>query len=91
MKEAVPPAETMIGSLLRYVSGEAHPTAYPGGKFQPMNSNFGLMPPLEGKKLKKADRILKKVERARVHLTQFLSEDWGLTVEQAVELASLAG
>ncbi|MCH7489630.1 MAG: FAD-dependent oxidoreductase, partial [Gemmatimonadetes bacterium] len=36
----LPPEETMLGSLLRYVSG-ADPK-----RFQPMNANFGLVPPL---------------------------------------------
>ena len=79
LQPAVPPAETMVGSLLRYVSGEAHPTAYPNGRFQPMNSNFGLMTPIEGK-LKKADRIAAKVERARTAMAAFL-EDWERTTE----------
>ncbi len=37
----VPPPETMLGALLRYVH-EADPA-----HFQPMNANFGLLPPLE--------------------------------------------
>jgi methylenetetrahydrofolate--tRNA-(uracil-5-)-methyltransferase len=37
----VPPATTMIGALYRYLR-EAEP-----GRFQPMNSNFGLIEPLE--------------------------------------------
>jgi methylenetetrahydrofolate--tRNA-(uracil-5-)-methyltransferase len=37
----VPPPETMLGALLRYVHG-ADPA-----HFQPMNANFGLLPPLE--------------------------------------------
>lgn len=36
-----PPGETMLGSLLRYVTS-ADPS-----RFQPMNANFGLIPPLE--------------------------------------------
>ena len=36
----LPPEETMLGSLLRYVGG-ADPK-----RFQPMNANFGLVPPL---------------------------------------------
>ena len=36
----LPPEETMLGSLLRYVHG-ADPKS-----FQPMNANFGLLPPL---------------------------------------------
>ncbi|MBW3623236.1 MAG: methylenetetrahydrofolate--tRNA-(uracil(54)-C(5))-methyltransferase (FADH(2)-oxidizing) TrmFO [Armatimonadetes bacterium] len=91
LQEAVPPAETMVGSLLRYVSGEAHPTTYPGGKFVPMNSNFGLMPPLEGKKRKKADRILAKVERARDHLHRFIEAEWALTEERLEEVIAISG
>jgi methylenetetrahydrofolate--tRNA-(uracil-5-)-methyltransferase len=36
----IPPEETMLGSLLRYVH-----TTEPK-RFQPMNANFGLLPPL---------------------------------------------
>ena len=36
----LPPEETMLGSLLRYVHGADHKS------FQPMNANFGLLPPL---------------------------------------------
>ncbi|MDZ4185029.1 MAG: methylenetetrahydrofolate--tRNA-(uracil(54)-C(5))-methyltransferase (FADH(2)-oxidizing) TrmFO [Desulfuromonadales bacterium] len=38
---SVPPADTAIGSLLKYV------TSYEGKNFQPMNINMGLFPPLE--------------------------------------------
>ncbi len=36
---------TVIGALARYIST-------PNEKFQPMNANFGIVPPLEGKKIK---------------------------------------
>lgn len=36
---------TVIGALARYIST-------PNEKFQPMNANFGILPPLEGKKIK---------------------------------------
>ena len=36
----LPPEETMLGSLLRYVHGADQKS------FQPMNANFGLLPPL---------------------------------------------
>ena len=39
------PKETMIGALAGYIST-------PNDKFQPMNANFGIMPELEGKKIK---------------------------------------
>lgn len=38
-----PPDETMLGSLLRYV------TSTDPSRFQPMNANFGLIPPLEAR------------------------------------------
>jgi methylenetetrahydrofolate--tRNA-(uracil-5-)-methyltransferase len=41
MDAVLPPPETMLGALMRYVTG-ADPK-----RFQPMNANFGLLPPLE--------------------------------------------
>ena len=35
------PRETLIGALCRYISDPAH------SNFQPMNANFGILPPLE--------------------------------------------
>ncbi len=55
---AVPPPSTMLGGLLRYLR-EADPA-----HFQPMNANFGLLDPLEGK-VKKAERKERQVARAR--------------------------
>jgi methylenetetrahydrofolate--tRNA-(uracil-5-)-methyltransferase len=46
-----PPVETALGCLLGHVT---RPRA-PGEPFQPMNINYGLMPPLPGR-VKKADR-----------------------------------
>jgi methylenetetrahydrofolate--tRNA-(uracil-5-)-methyltransferase len=54
----VPPPTTMLGGLLRYLR-EADPA-----HFQPMNANFGLLDPLDGK-VKKAERKERQVERAR--------------------------
>ncbi len=52
------PRETMIGALCRYVS-KADPA-----HFQPMNANFGILPPAPGiqKKLKKQFLILRAVK-----------------------------
>lgn len=53
----LPPAETMLGSLLRYVCG-ADPK-----HFQPMNANFGLLPPLPERirdKQKKRDLLSRR-------------------------------
>lgn len=55
---AVPPPTTMLGGLLRYLR-EADPA-----HFQPMNANFGLLDPLEGRP-KKAERKERQVARAR--------------------------
>ena len=57
------PPETMIGALLQYVSGKAHPTVYPDGRFQPMNSNFGLLPAVEQVR-RKQERHLAMARRA---------------------------
>jgi len=58
---AVPPPTTMLGALLRYLR-EADPR-----HFQPMNANFGLLEPLEGR-AKKAEKRELLVKRA---LTEF--------------------
>ena len=55
---AVPPPTTMLGGLYRYLR-EADPK-----HFQPMNANFGLLDPLEGKVKKERKKEL-LVERAR--------------------------
>ena len=47
---AVPPASTALGSLLRYITDPART------RFQPMNVNFGLIPPL-------ADRLRGKAKK----------------------------
>lgn len=54
-----PPAETAIGALVEHITG-GH---LAGAKFQPMNINYGLLPPLEaprvdaeGKKIPPKDR-----------------------------------
>jgi len=67
----VPPPETMVGALLRYVAGEAHPTVYPGGRFQPMNSNFGLLPPLEAR-MGRRERCAAMARRALEALDAYL-------------------
>jgi methylenetetrahydrofolate--tRNA-(uracil-5-)-methyltransferase len=45
-----PPPETALGAILAHITGGADAET-----FQPMNVNFGLMPPIEGR-WKKADR-----------------------------------
>jgi methylenetetrahydrofolate--tRNA-(uracil-5-)-methyltransferase len=55
----LPPATTMLGALMRYLR-----TAEPG-RFQPMNSNFGLLDPLDEHIRDKSLRRQRLVERAR--------------------------
>lgn len=49
---------TVIGALAKYISTD-------NDKFQPMNANFGILPELEGKKIKdKKERYMKLAERS---------------------------
>src|SRR5215210_2307256 len=57
-----PPPETAIGALLAHITGGADAATY-----QPMNINFGLMPPLDGR-TRKADRKKAYTDRARAAL-----------------------
>lgn len=53
---------TVIGALAKYIST-------PNDKFQPMNANFGILPELEGKKIKdKKERYRKLAERSLENL-----------------------
>jgi methylenetetrahydrofolate--tRNA-(uracil-5-)-methyltransferase len=61
-----PPAETALGALLGHITGGADAET-----FQPMNVNFGLMPPIEGR-WKKADRKKAYTDRARAALKTWL-------------------
>ena len=54
-----PPMETAIGALLSHVTSGADAET-----FQPMNVNFGLMPPIE-ERLRKSDRKRAYTNRAR--------------------------
>jgi methylenetetrahydrofolate--tRNA-(uracil-5-)-methyltransferase len=64
---APPPRETALGALLAHITGEAAVET-----FQPMNVNFGLMPPIEGR-TKKADRKLLYTARAREAFGRWLA------------------
>ena len=64
----VPPPTTMIGGLYRYLA-EADPDA-----FQPMNSNFGLVDPLEERIRKKREKRQKTAERAQRHFADWMAE-----------------
>jgi methylenetetrahydrofolate--tRNA-(uracil-5-)-methyltransferase len=64
---SAPPQETALGALLAHITGGADAETY-----QPMNINFGLMPPLSGPKTKKADRKKLYTDRARDALAGWL-------------------
>jgi methylenetetrahydrofolate--tRNA-(uracil-5-)-methyltransferase len=62
-----PPPETALGALLGHITGGAAAETY-----QPMNVNFGLFPPIEGRS-KKADRKRLYTERASQALAGWLT------------------
>ena len=70
-----PPPETALGALLGHITGGADAET-----FQPMNVNFGLMPPLP-ERSKKADRKKAYTDRARGALAGWLE------TQRAPELA----
>jgi methylenetetrahydrofolate--tRNA-(uracil-5-)-methyltransferase len=63
---APPPVETALGALLHHITGAAEAETY-----QPMNVNFGLFPPIEGRS-KKADRKKLYTTRAREALAGWM-------------------
>jgi len=65
LKLTPPPMETALGSLLSHITGGADAET-----FQPMNVNFGLMPPIPGR-TKKADRKKMYTDRAREALAEW--------------------
>lgn len=68
---SLPPRTTALGSLLAHITGDAEAET-----FQPMNINFGLLPPApapaNGKKLRKKDRKPAMAERALTDLDAWL-------------------
>jgi methylenetetrahydrofolate--tRNA-(uracil-5-)-methyltransferase len=80
-----PPPETAIGALLAHITGGANAET-----FQPMNVNFGLMPPVEGR-FKRADRKKAYTDRARAAFAEWVDgippheRSWGGEPAQLVE------
>ena len=64
-----PPLMTALGALLGHLTGGAVVETH-----QPMNVNFGLMPPLVGKP-RKADRKQAYTDRARAALAEWLAPE----------------
>lgn len=63
-----PPSTTALGALLGHICGGAD-----AATFQPMNVNFGLFPPLEGR-VKKKDRKAARSQRALDDLAGWMAE-----------------
>ena len=58
MPVEAPPPTTAMGALVHYITGtESLP-------FQPMNINFGLFPPIEGRGRRKRELIVKRAQEA---------------------------
>lgn len=64
----LPPPETLLGSLCRYISSA------PADNFQPVNVTFGLLPPVPGERGKRRDRRLARAGRALSALKEWLAE-----------------
>jgi methylenetetrahydrofolate--tRNA-(uracil-5-)-methyltransferase len=56
-----PPSTTALGALLDHITG-GH---LDGGSFQPMNINYGLLPPLEAPKIDELGQKIPLKERGR--------------------------
>jgi methylenetetrahydrofolate--tRNA-(uracil-5-)-methyltransferase len=65
----LPPPVTALGAMLGHITGGADAET-----FQPMNVNFGLMPPIEGR-WKRADRKKAYTDRARAALAEWLAPE----------------
>src|SRR3954452_10838656 len=63
-----PPVETALGAILGHITGGAD-----ADTFQPMNVNFGLMPPPPAR-TRKADRKKAYTDRARSALAEWLEQ-----------------
>jgi len=67
LEPVVFPRETVIGSLCGYITD-------PNPDFQPMNANFGLLPPLETRVRNKKQRNLTLSQRSLDTIKSFISE-----------------
>lgn len=81
-RPVLPPAETMLGALLRYVH-QADPA-----HFQPMNANFGLLPPLAHRVRDPKRRKQELAERALAAMRQFAA---AIAAEEGVGVPASGG
>jgi methylenetetrahydrofolate--tRNA-(uracil-5-)-methyltransferase len=80
-----PPQETAIGALLAHITGGADAATY-----QPMNVNFGLMPPLDAR-TRKVDRKKAYTDRARAALEQWVAGSGRQGVERDRQASLIGG
>ena len=66
-EQKAPPANTMLGQLIRYITAE-------NKNFQPMGANMGLLPPTETHIRDKRLRYMALAERAVADMTQWAQE-----------------
>lgn len=79
------PATGALGSLVAYAT---NPATAP---YQPMHVNFGILPPLEGPRLKKRERYQAYAARARRDLAAYLATRGDLFADARPELLEDAG
>ena len=65
----LPPADTMLGALCRYIS------ASPAADFQPMGANFGILPPLPDRIRDKQARYQALADRALASLRAAMPDE----------------
>ena len=82
---APPPLTTALGALLGHITVGAEADSY-----QPMNVNFGLFPPIEGR-AKKAERKKLYTDRARADLEQWKARLPGAGARPPIGSAHLDG
>ncbi len=73
------PPTSSFGSLVAYAT---NPNTSP---YQPMHVNFGLVPPIEGKRLKKRERYQAYADRASTDLDEYLASRRDLFPAASVE------
>lgn len=68
----IPPEVTMLGALLHFI------TSSPAGNFQPINANFGILPPLENpikdKNLRNQAYLMRSLEELKKYSELFLKQ-----------------
>lgn len=67
LEAVVPPPETALGSLVAYITDDSR------RDFQPMNANYGLMPELEGRRVRGRQKKVEMGLRALAAMDQWIA------------------